>query len=144
MYSWFFPVHQFSRYSPNTVLLTAVLFVAAILKIFKESYKVARKCPMVWGVAKGSSISFMGRERELKFRMQAVKWVVAKLQVDKTASFCRKMSGREDAARYKEINQHHSLPWNFMTHGLLHPSAFPRKRVEYCFESTVLEDRQTR
>ena len=26
---------------------------------------------------------------------------------------------------YKEINQHTSLPWNFITHGFLDPSAFP-------------------
>ena len=30
-----------------------------------------------------------GSRRKMKFRMQAVKWVVAKLQGDKTASFCR-------------------------------------------------------
>ena len=30
-----------------------------------------------------------------KLRMKAVKWVVAKLQGDKTACFCRKTSGRE-------------------------------------------------
>ena len=37
--------------------------------------------------------------REIKIRMQAVKWVVAKLQGDKTTSFCRKMSGREVTGR---------------------------------------------
>ena len=26
---------------------------------------------------------------------------------------------------YREINQHPSLPWNFVTHGFLHPSALP-------------------
>ena len=31
--------------------------------------------------------------------VQAVKWVVAKLQGDKTASFCREMSGREVTRR---------------------------------------------
>ena len=54
--------------------------------------------------------------------MQAVKWAVAKLQGDKTASFCRKISGRES---YRVTNQHPSLPWNFMTHAFLHPSASP-------------------
>ena len=53
--------------------------------------------------------------------MQAVKWVVAKLQGGKTASFCREMSGREVTGR----NQHPSLPWNFITHGFLDPSALP-------------------
>ena len=33
------------------------------------------------------------------FRLQAVKWAVAKLQGDETASFCREMSGREVAGR---------------------------------------------
>ena len=39
----------------------------------------------------------MGREVQgrQQFSMQAVKWVVAKLQGDNTASFCREMSGRE-------------------------------------------------
>ena len=55
--------------------------------------------------------------------MQAVKWVVAKLQGDKTASFCREMSGREVTGSLS--NQHPSLPWNFITHGFLDPSAFP-------------------
>ena len=46
-------------------------------------------------------LRFMGREVQgrTKFRMQAVKWVVAKLQGDKTASFCREMSGREVTGR---------------------------------------------
>ena len=40
-------------------------------------------------------LHFIGRKvtRRQKFRMQAVKWVVVRLQGDKTASFCRKMSG---------------------------------------------------
>ena len=37
--------------------------------------------------------------RELKFRMPAVKWVVAKLQGDKTVSFCREMRGCEVTGR---------------------------------------------
>ena len=53
--------------------------------------------------------------------MQAVKWVVAKLQGDETASFCREMSGRE----VQGDNQHPNLPWNFSTHGFLDPSTFP-------------------
>ena len=42
-------------------------------------------------------LRFMGREvkERYTFRMQAVNGAVAKLQGDKTASFCRKMSGRE-------------------------------------------------
>ena len=30
---------------------------------------------------------------------------------------------------YKEVNQHPSLPWNFITHGFLDPSAFPEKKT---------------
>ena len=48
------------------------------------------------GVAKGSSISWVARLKGDKtFRQEAVKWVVAKLQGDKTASFCRRMTGCE-------------------------------------------------
>ena len=60
--------------------------------------------------------------------MQAVKWVVAKLQGDKHASFCREMSWSRS---YREINQHSSLPWNFITHGFLDPSAFPERRMSH-------------
>ena len=28
---------------------------------------------------------------------------------------------------YREINQHPNLPWNFITHGFMDPSAFPDK-----------------
>ena len=39
-----------------------------------------------WGVAQGSSISWVAKFKgDNKFRMQAVKWVVAKLQGEKTA-----------------------------------------------------------
>ena len=31
---------------------------------------------------------------------------------------------------YREIKQHPSLPWNFVTHGFLDPSAFPLKLTE--------------
>ena len=31
---------------------------------------------------------------------------------------------------YREINQHPSLPWNFITHGFLDPSAFPDPSLE--------------
>ena len=49
--------------------------------------------------------------------MQAVKWVVAKLQGDKTASFCGKMSGREVTGRYIGIPAFHGtlLPMDFWT-----------------------------
>ena len=33
--------------------------------------------------------------------------------------------------RDREINQHPNLPWNYITHGFLDPSAFP----EYCFRT---------
>ena len=67
-----------------------------------------------WGGSKTSSHSspdflgrcegvlrFMGREVQgrYKFRIQAVKWLIAKLEGDKTASFCREMSGREVTGR---------------------------------------------
>ena len=44
-------------------------------------------------------ISLLQRAPDTKHRMQAVKWVVAKLQGDKTASFCRKTSGRKVTER---------------------------------------------
>ena len=46
-------------------------------------------------------LHFMGREIKgrQKIRMQAVKWVVAKLHGDTSATFCRKMSGREVTGR---------------------------------------------
>ena len=42
-------------------------------------------------------LHFMGREVQGRqnFRMQAVTWVVTKLQGDKSASFCMEMSGRK-------------------------------------------------
>ena len=75
-----------------------------------------------WGVAKGSSVLW-----------------VAKLKGDKNSECklsngCREVTGRyicfflqenEWSRSYMEINQHPSLPWDFMTHGFLHPSAFP-------------------
>ena len=53
-----------------------------------------------------ASCQMGGREvrRWQKLLLSAGKWVVAKLQGD---------------------NQHPSLPWNFITHGILDPSAFP-------------------
>ena len=86
----------------------------------------------------------MGREVEGRsdFRMKAVKWVVAKLQGDITVYFCRKMSARGSC---REINQHPSLPWNFMTHGFLNPFPFPDGRVlrrffkDRCFLEGFLE-----
>ena len=49
--------------------------------------------------------------------MQAVKWVVAKLQGDKTASFCREMSGREVTGRKISIPVFYGtlLPMDFWT-----------------------------
>ena len=64
--------------------------------------------------------------------MQAVKWMVAKLQGFETAFF---LQGNEWWRSYKEINRHPSLPWNYITHGFLDPSAFPDKNcppVEVC------------
>ena len=76
-----------------------------------------------WGVAKGSSVSWVAKFKGDKhFRMQAAKGVVAKLQGDKTASFSWEMRSREVTG---EINQHPNLPWNFITHAFLDPSAFP-------------------
>ena len=49
--------------------------------------------------------------------MQAVKWVVAKLQGDETAYFCKEMSGREVTERYIGIPVFHGtlLPMDFWT-----------------------------
>ena len=64
-------------------------------------------------------LCFMGREVQgrYKFKMQAVKWVVAKLQGDKTASFCREMSGREVTGRKISTPVFHGtwLPMDFWT-----------------------------
>ena len=57
--------------------------------------------------------------------MQAVKWVVAKLQGAKTASFCWAMSGREVTGRYISTPVFHGtlLPMDFWT-----PLRFLKKR----------------
>ena len=49
--------------------------------------------------------------------MQPVKWVVTKLQGDKTASFYREMSGREVTGRQISIPVFHGtlLPMDFWT-----------------------------
>ena len=60
--------------------------------------------------------------------MKAVKWLVAKLQGDKTASFCRE---NERSRSYREMNQRPNLPWNSITHGILEPSAFPETIFHY-------------
>ena len=53
---------------------------------------------------------------------------------------CRKITGRQNCfflqendrwRSYREINQHPSLPWNFVTHGFLDPSAFPERSRKY-------------
>ena len=83
-------------------------------------YKVEK-----WDVAK-RVISFMGREVQggSKSIMKAVKWLVAKLQGDEAASFCRKMSGREVTGRQISVPVFHGtlLPMEFWT-----PSASPEK-----------------
>ena len=56
--------------------------------------------------------------------MRTDKWAAAKLQGDKTASFCRDMSGREVTGGNKSASQ---FPWNSITHGFLVPSVFPDK-----------------
>ena len=37
---------------------------------------------------------------------------------------CFFLQGNEWSRSYREINQHPGLPWNFITHGFLDPSAF--------------------
>ena len=74
--------------------------------------------PGISGVGRCERVlRFMGREVQGRqtFRMQAVKRVVAKLQNDKTASFCREMSGREVTGRYIGIPVFHGtlLPMDF-------------------------------
>ena len=61
----------------------------------------------------------MGREVQgrYKSRMEAVKWLVAKLQGDKTASFRRKMGGREVAGGKISV----TIP---VFHGTLLPMEF--------------------
>ena len=79
--------------------------------------------PKRWAVAKGSSISW-----------------AAKVKGDKNSE-CKLPNGwsrsyseikllfflqdNEWSRSYREINQHPRLPWNFITHGFLDPSAFP-------------------
>ena len=60
--------------------------------------------------------------------MQAVKWVVSKLQGGKTASFCRNISGREVTGGQISIPIFHG---NSITHGFLDPSAFPEKAAVF-------------
>ena len=38
-------------------------------------------------------------------------------------------AGNEWSRSYREITQHPSRPWNFITHGFLDPSAFPEIRL---------------
>ena len=55
--------------------------------------------------------------------MQAVKWVVAKLQGDKKQK--KKLllaAGKWVVAKLRVTKQHPNLPWNFMTPGFLDPS----------------------
>ena len=57
-------------------------------------------CRKAYGaLRKGPAFHGSRSSRENIFRMQAVKWVVAKLQGDETASFCRERSGREVKGR---------------------------------------------
>ena len=58
---------------------------------------------------KGSPYSWVAKMQiDIKSRIKAVKWAVAKLQGDKTASFCRKTSGHEVTGWQNSIP---SLPW---------------------------------
>ena len=98
-----------------------------------------RECPhpclgCYWGVAKGSSVSW-----------------VAKFKGDKKSE-CKLPNGRsrsykvirlllsarnEWSQRYREKNQHPSLPWSFITHGFLDPSAFPELHMVIPSQSPV-------
>ena len=45
---------------------------------------------------------------------------------------CHKTASFEWSRSYREINQHPGLPWNFINHGFLDPSAFPELDVLHC------------
>ena len=72
----------------------------AQVKLSKPAGREKLNSHSSWGVAKGSSVSWVAKFKgDKNFRAQAVKWAVAKLQGDKTASFCRDMRGREATGR---------------------------------------------
>ena len=89
-----------------------------------------------WGVAKGSSVSWVakfkgGTNSECKLTNGwSRSYKVIKLVLS---------AGNERSRSYKEINQHPSLPWNFITHGFLDPSVFPdlRKFCDFLRKSAV-------
>ena len=79
-----------------------------------------------WGVAKGSSISWVAKLKEMKtWNGICQMGGRAKSQGDKTASFFTHHYEYGWSRSYRVTNQHPDLPWNFVTHGLLDPSAVP-------------------
>ena len=80
--------------------------------------------------------------RDIKIkRVNAIKWVVAKLPRDRTASFCRR---NEWSRSCRVTNQRPNLPWNLMTLGFLDPFAFPEQLIRTKSKSKRKTDRQDR
>ena len=69
------------------------------------------KHPRLAALEKGSSVSWVAKFKEIKIQNANCQWVVAKLQGDEDASFCRKwvvtkLQGDKSASQF---------PWNFVT-----------------------------
>ena len=75
-----------------------------------------------WGVAKGSSVSWVAKLKGDKKSERKLSngWSRSSREIKPLLS-----AGNEWSRSYREIDQHPSLPWNFITHGFLDPSAFP-------------------
>ena len=77
---------------------------------------------LFWGVAKGSSVSWVAKFKgdENSECKLSNGWSRSYREIKPLRS-----AGNEWSRSCKEINRHPSLPWNFITHGFLDPSAFP-------------------
>ena len=75
-----------------------------------------------WGVAKGSSLSWVAKlkgEKHLERKLsngQSRSYKVTKLLLS---------AGKCVVAKFQGDKSDPNLPWNFITHGFLDPSAFP-------------------
>ena len=88
-------------------------------KIVKEKL-IWTRC---WRVAKGSSISRVAK-------LQGDKNAEWKLPNGRSRSYrekktCFSLHENEISRSYRVTNQHLDLPWNFVTHAFLDPTAFP-------------------
>ena len=95
----------------------------------------------VWGVAKGSSVSWVAK-------FKGDKNSECKLSNGWSRSYkvikCFLLQGNEWSRSYRKINQHPNLPWNFITHGFLDPSAFPDQCSACCGYADSMEKTEKR